>query len=271
MAYYLLRARSTIFPKASPTLQFLRYRHAGQAMTMPSQPRVQKSAIIAQKALIGDAKTDIGLLTDTFIMPTGTNLPSLFKKPGERLSLIKIRIKQRIFDIRDMVVFKWATKQKLRIWEPKKVAPSLHKDMYTAFAEGDLDSLRLLCGDGLLNSFQKRIAVRRNAKMEWKLHKLLSRPKVVSNKAHHYMGYNQDRRQAVVRIHSLQSLSKFNAQGKLVEGEPKEVVEYLVIEKNYHMGKESPWYVWGTTEETTMQRFIEENKKKEARVKYAYQ
>lgn len=42
--------------------------------------------------------------------------------------------------------------------------------------------------------------------MEWKLHKLLSRPKVVSNKAHHYMGYDQDRRQAIVRIHSLQVL-----------------------------------------------------------------
>lgn len=227
-----------------------------------------------------------------------------------------------------MAVFKWTTKQKLRIWEPKKVAPSLHKDMYTAFAEweawirsqcllrliwktsGDLDSLRLLCGDGLLNSFQKRIAARRHTQMKWKLHKLLSRPKVVSNKAHHYMGYDQDRRQAIVRIHSLQvlphahtprqheveywaciqSLSKFDAQGKHLKGEPKEVVEYLVIEKNYHMGKESPWYVWGTTEETTstylpppllcvpvywffwqVQRFIEENRKKEARTKHAYQ
>ncbi|RPB09440.1 hypothetical protein P167DRAFT_577291 [Morchella conica CCBAS932] len=271
MAHCLLRARSTIFPNASPVLQFLRYKHAGQAMTMPSSSRVQRSASVAQRELIGDATTDIGLLTDTFIMPTGANLPSLFSKPGERLSLIKIRIKQRLYDIRDMAVFKWTTKQKLRIWEPKKVAPSLHKDMYTAFADGDLDSLRLLCGDGLLNSFQKRIAARRNTKMEWKLHKLLSRPKVVSNKAHHYMGYDQDRRQAIVRIHSLQSLSKFDAQGKHLKGEPKEVVEYLVIEKNYHMGKESPWYVWGTTEETTMQRFIEENRKKEARTKHAYQ
>lgn len=28
-------------------------------------------------------------------------------------------------------------------------------------------------------------------------------------------------------------------------------MEYVVIERNCDSGKESPWYVWGTTEETT--------------------
>lgn len=89
--------------------------------------------------------------------------------------------------------------------------------------------------------------------MEWKLHKLLSSPKVVSSKAHYYGGNNPSRRQAIVRIHSLQSLTKFLPSGKLVEGSdvPKEVTEFVVIERKYSKGKESPWYVWGTTEETT--------------------
>lgn len=82
---------------------------------------------------------------------------------------------------------------------------------------------------------------------------MLSRPKVASSKAHYYGGKNLLRRQAIVRIHSLQSLAKFTPKGELVEGSdtPKEITEYVVLEKKYEGGKESPWYVWGTTEETT--------------------
>lgn len=34
-----------------------------------------------------------------------------------------------------MIVFRYVTKHRLNIFEPRKVAPSLHLDMYTAFAE----------------------------------------------------------------------------------------------------------------------------------------
>lgn len=89
--------------------------------------------------------------------------------------------------------------------------------------------------------------------MEWKRHKILGWPRVVSSKAHYYGGRGLLRRQAIVRIRSLQSLAKFTPKGELVEGSdvPKEVTEYIVIEKKYEGRKESAWYVWGTTEETT--------------------
>lgn len=82
---------------------------------------------------------------------------------------------------------------------------------------------------------------------------MLSPPKVASSKAHYYGGKGLLRRQAIVRIHSLQSLAKFTPRGELVKGSdtPKEIMEYVVLEKKYENGKESPWYVWGTTEETT--------------------
>ena len=86
---------------------------------------------------------------------------------------------------------------------------------------------------------------------------MLSRPRVVSSKAHHYAGIGLNRRQAVVRLHSVQSLAKITL-GKRGEevvaregGEEREVVEYLVIEKKYDKGVEGAWCVWGTTEETT--------------------
>jgi protein MBA1 len=69
---------------------------------------------------------------------------------------------------------------------------------------GDLNALRNICGDGLLESFTKRIFARGNVKMEWKIHKYLTRPRVVSNKCHFYPGLNVCRKQAVIRVHTLQ-------------------------------------------------------------------
>lgn len=50
----------------------------------------------------------------------------------------------------------------------------------------------------------------------------------------------------------IQSLTKFTPQGKIVPGTeiPKEVVEYLVVEKKKLAGVETPWHIWGTTTES---------------------
>ncbi|KAF8249723.1 hypothetical protein K440DRAFT_621192 [Wilcoxina mikolae CBS 423.85] len=226
-------------------------RGAPPTMEMPAI-RPQQSHRIAAREL-GELPTDMGLLPDTFIMPTGKNLPSLIISPTLRLQLELRRLGQRIYDWRDKLVYRYFA-GKLHLWEPKNVAVSLHKDMYTAFSQGDLETLRLICGDGLLESFKKRLMTRGRTRVEWKLHEYVRPARIVSNKAHYYTGMNLSRRQAVVRIHSLQSLTKFNPQGQIVEGTniPKEVVEYLVIEKKKVDGVESPWYIWGTTAETTV-------------------
>lgn len=46
---------------------------------MPSSSRVQRSAAVAQKELIGDATTDIGLLTGS-VVPTFPLLVALLNK-----------------------------------------------------------------------------------------------------------------------------------------------------------------------------------------------
>lgn len=52
-------------------------------------------------------------------------------------------------------------------------------------------------------------------------------------------------------------MTKYDAKGNVVPGtgEPKEVVEYVVLEQMKLPSRPlSHWYVWGTTEETTKAR-----------------
>jgi len=62
-------------------------------------------------------------------------------------------------------------------------------------------------------------------------------------------------RQAVARIKSVQRLTRYDADGEAVpgSGKEKEVVEYVVVQKRLWLGKEHPWRIWGTTEETTIE------------------
>lgn len=64
-------------------------------------------------------------------------------------------------------------------------------------------------------------------------------------------------RQVVVRLQSRQSLARIirstKGQEDLVKkgtGEVKDVTEYLVIQRRMLKGKEEPWMVWGTTNES---------------------
>lgn len=94
--------------------------------------------------------------------------------------------------------------------------------------------------------------------------------------------------QAIVRIHSLQSLQhvrrvRTGTQEVLVDGQgrelagkgadgmetsdegamrhAKELVEYIVIQKSLKMSKEGPWKIWGTTEESTLERLEREERR----------
>lgn len=125
------------------------------------------------------------------------------------------------------------------------------------FKRGDIDTLREICCEGLLSSFRARINARhaggRPHQLEWTLHKYNRFARVVSNRATSFPMPNSGLRQAIVRISSRQSLTRYDADGNVVPGtgEPKDVTEYLVIQKRCFGGKEENWEVWGTTEETT--------------------
>lgn len=62
-------------------------------------------------------------------------------------------------------------------------------------------------------------------------------------------GFPMIYRQAVIRMYSRQQLTA-KKQGVAI-GELKEVdiLEYLVLQKRFYMGKEGPWKIWGTVQE----------------------
>ncbi|KAI5814948.1 hypothetical protein BZA77DRAFT_317185 [Pyronema omphalodes] len=244
-------ARPLLFRAGVPTRQ-VRFKAGGKPQAQYEMPKMpaQPSTRVQLKQHM-EIPADMGLIDGTFVMPTGSNLPSLFT--SLRWVYEKARLKQRFFDTRDKFVYMWYGKNRLglsKLLEPKKVAGQLYVDMYTAFTRGDLKKLQTICGEGLFDSFRQKLFARRG-KITWEHKGFVTKPKLVSNKLHHYPTHNLDRRQAVVRIHSKQQLKKWNERGELVKDTgDSEVVEYLVLEQKKVDGIVGPWFIWGTTKET---------------------
>jgi len=139
----------------------------------------------------------------------------------------------------------------------------LHRQMYSAFAEGDSNTLKTICADGLLENFQARIQSRGRETLKWELIKYNRKSKVMSNRSASLGMEGIMIRQAVVRINSQQKLTRFKPDGSIVPGtgEVKDVQEYVVIQKKLLQGKEDDWVVWGTTEETTLESIKDEERR----------
>lgn len=178
-------------------------------------------------------------------------------------------------------------------------ARDLHKQMYEHFAAGNLAPIEHKICEGMLGSLRSRIAQRNpNTSLKWTLHKYIGRPSIfnlASYRAAIFPGQKGEMPserngivQAVVRIRSLQSLQhvkrstyrdesgrlgvkemRVDTQGHelgpveegVVPANAKESVEYIVIQKMLKKGKEGPWMIWGTAEETTLEKIRREDKK----------
>jgi len=204
------------------------------------------------------------------------------------------RIKTAFYNALVLLAYKWVMRKpftfkhrltpsinlvKDRLGGKTGKAVQMHKDMYTAFAEGDLETLRKMCAEGLLASFGARLSHRpEGEKWTWTLQSYVGTPRIVSNTAGQLPleTGSGDRgsalRQVVVQIRSKQSLVKETVEDKskrrrvgkgnstdaAVEetGSPrvKEVTEYLVLQRRMWRGVEEPWIVWGFAEETTLEK-----------------
>jgi protein MBA1 len=140
--------------------------------------------------------------------------------------------------------------------------------MYTSFAEGDVATLRKICADGIYDSFCARIGNRaRGEKMVWELVQYNSRATLVSNRAARLPIEGMALRQAVVRVASKQKLTRLvprkGGEMEVVSGSGKEkdVVEYVVLQRQYEGWREGEWQVWGTTKETTLEDIEEWEKR----------
>lgn len=137
-------------------------------------------------------------------------------------------------------------------------AVSLHTQMYTTFAAGDVNSLRRLCTDGLFDTFSGRIGNRtRGERVKWELVKYNKRAKLISDRAARLPVDGMAMRQSVVKISSRQRLTRWQRiQGREEQiegtGKEKDVVEYVVVQRLYKNWQPGPWMVWGTTKEITL-------------------
>jgi len=212
--------------------------------------------------------SDLGILDMTFITPTGSNRPSPFRVP---LSHLKFQWKRLVYRLRDrfsLLILKYSSPRE-KGWFKRSIkisrsiitptAVALHQQMYTSFAEGDVATLRKICTDGIYDSFRARIGNRaRGEKVVWELVRYNQRSSLVSNRAARLPIEGAALSQAVVRIASRQRLTRW-AKGKGGEmhvvpgsGREKDVVEYVVLQKQYEGWRGGEWQVWGTTKETTL-------------------
>ncbi|MCJ1312389.1 hypothetical protein MMC25_006063 [Agyrium rufum] len=203
-------------------------------------------------------------------MPTGPRIPSLFQDPRTRLKLEWVRFRTRVKDFSSLIAYKYQAikkpfpKPKLALRTIGPTANGIYKQMYTAFADGDLDRLRGLCADGLYSNFASRLHTRpKGEKVEWVLHKMRRRPRVVSDRATVIpIIANSALRQAVVKLATRQSLKKTAPNGRIVSGtdKPKDITEYLVIQKRTISGVEEKWEAWGTMQERDWRELLKPKK-----------
>ncbi|PQE15180.1 Mitochondrial inner membrane Mba1 protein [Rutstroemia sp. NJR-2017a WRK4] len=212
--------------------------------------------------------TDLGLLTNTFIKPSLSHQLSLLKTPKSFVKLQWMLWKARVMDMVSIFAMKFSSprvgrmKYKIQLDRHRIVptAKGMHDEMYKAFAEGDSKTLHKICADGLYESFMGRIGARpKGEKIEWELVRMNGTPKIISHRAATLpvaMGAGSFLRQAVVRIASRQKMTRKSRNGEVVPGSGKEkdVVEYLVLQMFYRGYEPGEWRVWGTTEETTLER-----------------
>jgi protein MBA1 len=215
-------------------------------------------------------------------MPTGKNLPSFFSDFKFRARIQWRGLKSNLQDtLSAYIAYKWQIYRSMPsdIPKPKRptvdirtivpVAMKLHKQMYTAFAKGDVKVLEDICTEGVRLQYLNKIAKRaeKDEKMAWELISYKTKPKLWSMKAGgspvELKGIPVGIQQAAVRIVSLQRLTTGNVMGARVAGskatskenivwkEPKEkeVTEYLVVQRRLLEGKYEPWKVWGFVKE----------------------
>lgn len=241
------------------------YPTAGQsAVKGPIYNRTQKSLQVHVKEQMSkEMPKDLGILPGTLIMPTGAKKPSFLLETRLRWNLEMRRLRTRFEDFRGILTYKFGIKGKpYPKFARRRIAPTataLHRQMCTAFVENDIATLSSICTEGLLASFKARIALRPRSEIHrWTLHKYTHSPRIVSNRAG-LLTKGAAIRQAIVRIRSIQSLTKF-VRGRPGEkdivingtGEKKEMDEYFVLQRRIWKEKEEPWMVWGTTQESSI-------------------
>ncbi|EAW21928.1 uncharacterized protein NFIA_070990 [Aspergillus fischeri NRRL 181] len=241
------------------------------SVKQPAQPSMRTRGRELSRS---ELPQDIGLLPGTFIRPLWKDMPSIFQQPKERLQLEWLWLKNAVQNFLGLIAYsKWINKGlPLRLKERRQVARELHQRMYSAFADGDVNTLRKICCSGLANNLSSRVASRpKDEKVTWALDKYNRTPgtlftglRVLADRATQIPDLpDSGVRQVVVRITSRQSTSKVTIPTKrgaesAVAAEPapakqQDCTEYIVIQKLRWTGEEQEWRIWGHATPTTVE------------------
>ncbi|KAL5358215.1 hypothetical protein BJX96DRAFT_37325 [Aspergillus floccosus] len=263
-------------------------RNGRQAMNMdsPKVPTPLKPSTATKGSMMSRSElpTDLGLLPGTFIRPLWRDLPSIFTHPKERLQLEWLWLKSGFQSFASIIVYSKITFKglPLRFRERRQVARELHQRMYSAFAAGDVPTIRKICCTGFANDLTSRITARaKDEAVTWTLDKynrtpatLLTGVRILADRATQIPEIpDSGVRQVVVRITSRQSTQKMRVVTKasttgsgpaarkslIKELEPvapakqQDCTEYLVFQKLRWFGQEEDWRIWGHTQPTTVE------------------
>lgn len=237
----------------------------------------------------GSMLEHLGFLPDTFVSPTGKNLPSWFTSPKDRWKVQKLKLWNTFYYLASHYMAWWMVTPRVKLERRKlpELSKKLYEEMYTHFAAGNLQAIEPILSAGMLGSLRSRIGQRTpNTGLQWTLHRYLSHPRVVSYRFQILPdGAKTEKNafaQAVVQIRSLQSLCKtrrlrvinnetrrgyikeavFDEQGNMIQDKDVEAhkrkiakvtTEYLVVQRFVKLSRPGEWHVWGTVPETRME------------------
>ncbi|KAJ5726397.1 uncharacterized protein N7483_007754 [Penicillium malachiteum] len=206
--------------------------------------------------------TDVGILPGTFVRPLWRNLPSVFQNPRDRWQIEWAWIRSSIQNLMSLVMYcKKGNDLPLLLKDRRKIARLLYDDMYTAFAQGDSSGIRRLCCEGLSKDLVNQIESRpKNQKVSWKLVKWLRGPstyftgiRVMSDRGTQIHEFpNSGIRQIVLRMTSLQAMSKNTPLAPDAPAKEQNCEEYIVIQELRWNGSSTGWRVWGYTKPTDL-------------------
>ncbi|KAJ5555581.1 hypothetical protein N7535_008016 [Penicillium sp. DV-2018c] len=246
---------------------------AGGARAMNFRPPSQAQPAFKTKTKdikLSDLPNDIGVLPGTFVRPLWRDMPSIFKAPRDRLYMEWIWLKSWFTNYGSVIMYcKKDASLPLAFLKRRKAAAEYQRNMYTAFAEGNVARIRNICCDGLANKLTREIERRpRDEKVTWKRLKLLRKPstnftglRVLSDRATSIPDFpNSGVRQIVVRVTSRQSttttkIQKAGAQTEesVVSAKQQDCTEHFMLQHLRWNNQDKGWRIWGTVNPTTLE------------------
>lgn len=224
------------------------------------------------KFIITSAAATSILLPDTLVKPPIWNYP---RSPVRFVKMAWHCLRSSAVAWGSLAFFKIAskpsflTRAKFQIRRGALVptAKALHLQLNDALARGAKDDLRRICTAEYYGRVAGIIDARpRGHRATWDLVRY-NRPLTYPRLADHKIGvmplqdYGQRTiRQAVVGIASTQKVTRYDAAtGKVAAEHVKDVVEYLVLtcDVNDKTYESTPWKIWGTLPETTLDEYLE--------------